>query len=93
MSEKIEVDFEKLDQYIIELKKLMSDMDEPSKKKTRFWAGDATGSGLLLDCLDRFCDDTIEFHNQVYKLIKNTVKYLERIKKLQEVDSKIADQL
>lgn len=93
MSEKIEVDFEKLDQYITELKKLMNDMDEPSYKKTRFWAGNATGSGLLLDCLYDFCDDTIEFHNQVYKLMQNTVNYLERIKKLQDVDSKIANQL
>lgn len=93
MSEKIEVDFEKLDQYIIDLKNLMSDMDEPSYKKTRFWAGDVTGSGLLLNCLCDFCDETIEFHNQVYKLIKNTVKYLERIKEMQEVDSKIANLL
>lgn len=93
MADSINIDFEKLDKYIASLKKLLPKMDEPSYKSLDFWTSGATGSGMSLDYLYMFGNRTIDFHDGVYNLIKNTIDYLEEVKKLKDVDQSIADSL
>ena len=93
MATSIDIDFKKLDQNIADLKALLANMDEPSYKKVEFWLGDIGGSGMVKDYLVDFCNDTISFHNDVYKLIQNTIAYLESVKKLKTADESIANSL
>lgn len=93
MNDEINVDFEKLNEYILELQNLVDDMEEPSYDKTEFWTGGVSGSGIFLDELVSFCNDTIQYHKAVRKLIKYSVNYLNRIKELQKTDTNIANLL
>lgn len=89
----IDIDFAKLDENIAELKALLPEMEEPSYDKVEFWLGDVEGSGMVRDYLVDFCNDTINFHRDVYQLIENTIAYLESVKKLKTADQNIADSL
>lgn len=89
----IDVDFDKLDIYIKQLKNLLNDLDEPSYDKLEFWVGNTSGSGIVLDSAYSFCNRTIDFHNGVHALIKNTIAYLNEVKKLKDADQSIADKL
>lgn len=93
MTRSIDIDFEKLDENIRELKALLSEMDEPSYDKVEFWLGNVGGSGMVLDSLMDFCKNTIDFNNDVYRLITNTIAYLKSVKKLKSADQNIADSL
>lgn len=93
MTTAIDIDFEKLEENITDLKVLLTEMDEPSYDKVEFWLSGVGGSGMVRDYLMDFCNDTINFHNDVYKLIENTIAYLESVKKLKSVDQSIADSL
>lgn len=93
MSKMIEINFKELSKRIDELNVLLRMMNEPSFKKIEFWTDGVVGSGIVLENLISFCDDTIEFHNAVYCLIKRTIEYLNKIGQLEKADRKIADKL
>ena len=93
MATEINVDFEKLDSSIGELKALLSQLDEPSFDKLNFWLSNKMGSGMVCDYAYSFGARTIEFYNGVYALIKGTIAYLKEIKKLKTADQTIADKL
>ena len=93
MATTIDIDFKELDQNISQLKNLLSEMEEPSYDKVEFWLSGVGGSGMVRDYLTDFYNDTINFHNDVYKLIQNTIAYLESIKKLKTADENIANSL
>lgn len=93
MTTEINIDFEKLDYYIKELETLRSKLDEPSYKSLEFWLNDTSGSGMVLDYMYKFCNQTIEFHDGVYGLITNTITYLKEVKKLKDKDQEIASSL
>lgn len=93
MSNTINIDFEKLDTDIADLKELLTKLDEPNYDSVEFWLGDTAGDGMTREYLISFCNDTIKFHNGVYALIQNTVSYLESVKKLKTEDQNIADSL
>lgn len=89
----IDIDFEKLDQNISALRSLLAKMDEPSYDQVTFWLNGTSGSGMVLDHLQGFCNNTIDFYKNVYALIEKTIGYLESIKKLKNADQKIAETL
>lgn len=93
MTTQVDIDFEKLDCYISELEKLLTQLDEPSYKSLEFWVSGVSGSGMVLDYMYKFCNRTIEFHNGVYGLITNTIAYLKEVKKLKDKDQAIANSL
>lgn len=93
MAKTIDIDFDKLDKCIVRLEKLLNKLEEPSYNDLEFWLSDVGGSGIALKNLYSFCNDTIKFHNAVYSLIDNTTIYLKEIKKIQEVDESIAENL
>ncbi len=93
MTTSVDIDFKKLDENIAELKALLPEMEEPTYDKVEFWLSGVGGSGMVRDYLMDFCNDTINFHNDVYKLIENTIAYLESVKKLKAADQSIADSL
>lgn len=93
MSKSVNIDFVKLDKDIADLKTLQSRLDEPNYNSVTFWLGDTAGDGMTREYLIRFCNDTIKFNNSVSQLISHTVAYLESVKKLQQADENIADNL
>lgn len=93
MSNTINIDFDKLETDISDLKNLLGELDEPNYNNVYFWLGDTAGDGMTREYLIKFCNNAIEFHNCAYKLIKNTIAYLETVKKLKSADQSIADSL
>lgn len=93
MGTTIGIDFEKLDSCIEELKTLLPQLEEPPYKKLDFWLTGKKGSGMVTDYMYTFGNRTIDFHEGTYKLIENTIAYLQEVKKLQKADQDIADSL
>lgn len=93
MTTTVDIDFEKLETCISELELLLPQLDEPSYESLEFWLSGTTGSGIVLEHLYRFCNNTIEFHNDVYALIDNTIKYLKEVRKIKDKDQLIANSL
>ena len=89
----VDINFDRLEENISILSKLLPRMEEPTLDKVEFWLSGVTGSGMTLEYLKKFCDDTIAFHRHVYALIENTITYLESIKKLKDADQSIAESL
>ena len=89
----VDIDFDRLEENILALSKLLPRLEEPTFDKVEFWLGGVSGSGMTLEYLEKFCNDTIDFHRLVYALIENTIAYLESIKKLKEADQSIAQSL
>ncbi len=93
MSKIVDINFEKLDKCISELDGLLSQLEEPSYKSLEFWVPDTSSSGMVVDNLYRFCNNTIDFHKSVYSLIENTSTYLKEVKKIQDLDASLAEKL
>ncbi len=89
----VDIDFAKLEENITSLRSLLAKMEEPSYDQVQFWLGGTSGSGIVLDHLEGFCNNTIDFHKHVYALIEKTIGYLESVKKLKSADQKIAESL
>lgn len=89
----IDIDFNKLEENISSLQKLLPKLEEPTFDKVEFWLGGVTGSGMTLEHLVEFCRDAIKFHNNLYALIENTIAYLESIKKIKAADQSVAESL
>ena len=89
----IDIDFNKLEEKITALRKLLPKLEEPTFDKVEFWLSGVSGSGMTLEYLEEFCRDAIRFHKHLYALIENTVAYLESIKKLKAADQNVAESL
>lgn len=93
MEKEINIDYEKLEIHIENLKKILNQLEEPSFDKVNFWLNGVMGSGNVHDYLVPFCRNTTKYYDAVSLLIKNTVCYLEKVKEVKKQDDIIANKL
>ena len=90
MGKSINIDYDLLDKNINHMKSLINQLEEPAYDKLKFWTNDAMGSGSVHKNLYAFTNRTIDYHDSVKKIIKNTRKYLKSVKEIENIDQKIA---
>lgn len=89
----INIDFTELDKCLKSMKEILGDLDEPDFRKLEFWTSGESGSGYVHDKLSEFGAMTVGFYMGVFKLINNTIKYLNDVKKMKTTDEKISEAL